>query len=308
MQKKMYVSAIIIAIFVAMITSFLRVGIGNNQKSETKPIEELYAMKNTAITDKVAVHRVAKAVNNTEYEIAGVDIWNDAGDDRIDVKFKVDDRSDYRYVDYTALNKTAVLALSLIPDADAIAFYMFDDYGDVNNLETSFNGSYYDRNLVYERSGMDKYHIEYIDGACESLDTFKEYYSTTMNVKGKDTKSDWLEQMYAFIGDDCEIVVNSGMGVDILLDDEFLNSEDCKIIEKVLNVDGTGVDFSTYPGKGKSIHIAKYDIRNFKTGVTRKCAIAYCHHTESGLMMLAQKFLDEPEDIQIFRNQIIKRY
>lgn len=307
MQKRIFISTIIIALIATVTTASLWGNIDNNKKSEINHIEELYSMKNTAITDKVEVHRVVKFVNTTEYEIVGVDIWKDAGDERVDVKFKVDDRSNYRYVDYTAINKTAMLVLALIPDADAIAFYMFDEYGDENNLETSFNGSYFDRNFVYDRKGMDKFNIEYIDGACESIDAFKEYYSAVMNIVGKDTKSDWLDQMYAFIGDDCEIVVNSGMGVDIALDDDFLSSDDCNIIEKVLNVDGTGVKFSSYPGKGESIHIAKYDIRNFKTGVIRKCAVAYCYHTESGLMMLAQKFLDEPEDIQIFRNQITKR-
>lgn len=308
MQKRVFIVAIIIALVAATATAFLRGDLGAKPNAELTHMEGLYAMKDTDITDKVAVGKVVNSANATEYPLDSIDIWNDAGDDRIDVKFKEADRSEHRYIDYTGIDKTAVLALSLIPDADAIAFYMFDDYGDVTNLETSFNGSYYDRNFVYERNGMDKYHIEYIDCATENFDTFKEYYSTTMYVKGKDTQSDWQDQMYEFIGDDCEIVVNSGMGVDIALDDAFLVSEDCAVIEEALSLGGTGVDFASYPGKGESIHLAKYDVRNFKTGETRKCAVAYCYHSEDGLMMLAQKFLDETEDIQNIREQIIKRY
>ncbi len=305
MKKRLIISTIFIVL--VALTVFLLENVGNNSNDEMFNVKKMYAMRNTPITDKVEVHRVAKTVNMTGYQYVGVDIWNDAGNDRVDVKFKVDDRSNYRYMDYTAINKTAAFLLALIPDADAVAFYVFDEYGDENNLETSFNGSYFDRELVHERTGMDIFHKEYIDAAFNSTETFNEYYTAVMNIVGKDTKSDWQDQMYAFIGDDCEIVVNSGMGVDIALDDEFLSSDDCAIIEELLSDDGRGVDFSSYPGKGESVHIAKYDVRNFKTGVTRKCAIAYCYHNETGLMMLAQKFLDKPDDIQIFRNQITKR-
>ena len=199
MQKKMLIAVIVIALVATTAAVLLRKDITNNHSCKSNYIEEIYAMKNTSITDKVDVGRVAKTVNKTEYEFVGVDIWNDAGDDRVDVKFKVDDRSKYRYIDYTAINKTAVLMLALIPDADAVAFYIFDEYGDENNLETSFNGSYFDRALVHERTGMDKFNIEYIDNACESIDTFKEYYSVVTNIVGKDTKSEWQDKMYAFI-------------------------------------------------------------------------------------------------------------
>ena len=302
MQKRMFIAAIIIALIAATATAFFRGDLGGNKNTELSHMEELFAMKDTPITDKVAVGKLVKAANATQYEIAGVDIWNDAGDDRIDVKFKVSDRSEHRYVDYTGFNKTAVLALSLMPDADAIAFYMFDDYGDVTNLETSFNGSYYDRNFVYERNGMDKYHIEYIDGATESIDTFREYYSTTMYVKGKDTKSDFQDKMHEFIGDDCEIVVNSGMGVDIPLDDAFFDGEDYTVLKGIF-----GATLGKYAGAGKTMHLAKYDIRNFKTGETRKCAVAYYEEPELGVIMIGQKFLTDDE-IKIVREQIIKRY
>lgn len=302
MQKRMFIAAIIIALIAATATAFFRGELGGKENVGLSHMEQLYAMKGTDITDKVAVEKVVKSANATEYEVVGVDVWNDAGDDRIDVKFKVDDRSKYRYVDYTGFNKTAVLALSLIPDADAIAFYMFDNYGDVNNLETSFNDSYYDRNFVYERNGMDKYHIEYIDGATETLDTFKEYYSTTMYVKGKDTRSDLQDKMYEFIGEDCEIVVNSGMGVDIPLDDSFFDGEDYDALKSIF-----GATLGKYAGAGKTMHLAKYDVRNFKTGETRKCAFAYYDEPELGVIMIGQKFLTDDET-KIIREQVIKRY
>lgn len=302
MQKRMFIAAIIIALIAATATAFFRGDLGAKPNTDISHMEELYAMNDTDIADKVAVSKVIKSANATEYPLDSIDIWNDAGDDRIDVKFKVADRSEHRYIDYTGFNKTAVLALSLIPDADAIAFYMFDDYGDVTNLETSFNGSYYDRNCVYERNGMDKYHIEYINGATESFDTFKEYYSTTMYVKGKDTKTDLQDKMYEFIGKDCEMVVNSGIGVDIPLDDTFFGSEDYIVLKKIF-----GDILGKYAGSGKTMHLAKYDVRNFKTGETRKCAFAYYDEPELGVIMIGQKFLTEDET-KIIREQIIKRY
>lgn len=302
MQKRMFIAAIIIALIAAMATAFFREDLGGNKNTELSYTEELYDMKDTDITDKVAVGNLIKTANMTDYSLDSVDVWNDAGDERIDVKFKVADRSEHRYADYTGINKTAALALSLIPDADAIAFYMFDDYGDVTNLETSFNGSYYDRNFVYERNGMDKFRIEYIDGATESVDIFKEYYSAVMSVVGKDARSDWQDKMHQFIGDDCEIVVNSGMGVDIPLDDEFFNGEDYTILKGIF-----GDTLGKYAGAGKTIHLAKYDIRNFKTGETRKCAVAYYEEPELGVIMIGQKILTDDE-IKIVREQIIKRY
>ena len=93
MQKRMFIAAIIIALIAATATAFFRGELGGRENTEISHMEELYAMKGTDITDKVAVGKVVKLANATEYEISGIDIWNDAGDDRIDVKFKVADRS-----------------------------------------------------------------------------------------------------------------------------------------------------------------------------------------------------------------------
>ena len=87
MQKRMFIAAIIIALIAATATAFFRGDLGGNKNTELSHMEELFAMKDTPITDKVAVGKLVKAANATQYEIAGVDIWNDAGDDsfRLDV-------------------------------------------------------------------------------------------------------------------------------------------------------------------------------------------------------------------------------
>ncbi len=297
---------VIVAIVAALAIGGFKYYIDNKSKINPHP-EELYSMKNTYLGDASATRKIVELANITPYQDEEIELYTDASPMRLTIKYFVSDRSEHRYIEKGRLNKTAALIFSLIPNADEISMLIFDVHGDIKNAETAFAGSYYNRNLLHEREGMSAITAEYIKGATKDFDAYKEYYYTVMNAEEPKRNTAFLDAMYEYIGDDCEIVANSGIGADIVIDDDFLLSDDCKEIEEALNLNGTGVNFAEYPPKGSAIRLEKYDIRNFKTGEVRKCAVAYYSDTEDGLIMLAQKFLDEVSDLQTIREQIIKR-
>lgn len=271
-----------------------------NQSNEPTLIETLYSYKDTYIGDASKTRTIVDMTNVSPYPVHSIALQTDDEPMRLSINIKVDDRSNHRHINYESLNKTSALIFALIPNAHEISYLFFDDYSDINVIETSFAGSYYNRNFMYERSGMEKFHSDYVNGATQSLETFEKYYYDVMNVTTAVQTDTVYDMVNEFIGNDCEIVINSAIAADIELNLEFAESEDSEIIENIL-----GISFGEYAGK--TVHLMKEDIRNFKTNTNRKCAFVYYEEPEIGLVLIGAKYLDTEEDISAIRQQIIKR-
>ena len=289
----------IILLLVAVIC-ILSVFLFNSEK-EPGDIERLYSCNGTLLGDASGSRKVVDLCNVTPYDVHSIELKTNEEPMGLWIKFYVDDRSQNRYIDYKSIDKMSALVFSVIPNVEHIICSFFDKYSNVKITETAFSGSYRNRNNMHEQKGMEKFTAEYISNSTATFETFAEYYNEVMSVDYEETKSSFLDMMYEFIGPDCEIVVNSGIGADIELNSEFLNSEDCKIIESLLSA-----DFEKHAGK--TIKITKHVIRNFKTNTNRKCVFVYYINEEDEGIKICAKYLDNEEEIAIIRNQITKRY
>lgn len=297
-MKKIIISIIVLLVICA--TAVLSIAYFNNQADEPTVTDTLYSYKDTYIGDAAKTRTIVDMANVSPYPVHSISLQTDTEPMCLTINIKVDDRSKHRHINYESLDKTSALIFALIPNAHEISYLFFDDYSDTNITETAFSGSYYNRNFMYERSGMEKFHMDYVNSATHSLETFEKYYYDVMSVTKAVQTDSVYDMVNEFIGNDCEIVINSAIAATIELNSEFLESEDAKIIERTL-----GINFGEYAGK--TIHLMKEDINNFKTNTSRKCAFVYYEEPETGIVLVGAKYLNTPEDIATIRQQIIKR-
>lgn len=299
-MKKIILISSIIALLCVCAATVSCIKHFTNQANEPTVAETLYSYKGTYIGDASKTRTIVDMANVSPYSVHSISLQTDNEPMRLTINMKVDDRSKHRHINYESLDKTSALIFALIPNAHEISYLFFDDYSDINITETSFSGSYYNRSFMYERSGMEKFHMDYVNAATQSLETFEKYYYDVMSVT-KAVQTDTVYDMVNdFIGNDCEIVINSAIGADIELNAEFAESEDAEIIENIL-----GISFGEYAGK--TVHLMKEDIRNFKNNTNRKCAFVYYEEPQRGIILIGAKYLDTEEDIAAIRHQIIKR-
>lgn len=299
-MKKIILISSIIALLCVCAATVSSIKHFTNQEKAPTVLETLYSYKDTHIGDASKTRTIVDIANVSPYSVHSISLQTDNEPMRLTINIKVDDRSKHRHINYESLDKTSALIFALIPNAHEISYLFFDDYSDTNITETAFSGSYYNRNFMYERSGMEKFHMDYVDSATQSLETFEKYYYDVMSVT-KAVQTDTIyDTVNDFIGNDCEIVINSAIGADIELNSEFLKSEDAKIISNIL-----GINFGEYIGK--TVHLMKEDIRNFKNNTNRKCAFVYYEEPQRGIILIGAKYLDTKDDIDAIRQQIIKR-
>lgn len=105
------------------------------------------------------------------------------------------------------------------------------------------------------------------------------------DVSEIDVVRSFLHKVYEFIGDDCEIVVNSGIDAEIELDN--YNESDFAIISEQLPN-----DIEKYQGAGIKARLMLYDIRNIKTGEINQCVFLYYVHSDEGVVMIESDFVD----------------
>lgn len=299
MKKTTVIASVIVLLIVSAICIW-GVMYFINQVNEPTVTDTLYSYRDTYLGDASKTRSIVDMANVSPYSVHSISLQTEEDPMRLTINIKVDDRSKHRHINYESLDKTSALIFALIPNADEISYLFYDDYSDINITETAFAGSYYNRNFMYERDGMEKFHMEYIADATASPEAFDEYYNTVMAVKSPKQTDTVYDMMNEFIGNDCEIVINSGIAADIELNAEFSKSDDAKIISEILDV-----SFDEYAGK--TVELLKHDIRNFKTNTNRKCAFVYYEEPQKGLVMIGAKYLDTSEDIAAIRQQIIKR-
>ncbi len=179
-MKKIILS--IIALLIICVVTICCIIHSTNQEKVPTVLETLYSYKDTHIGDASKTRTIVDITNVSPYSVHSISLQTDQEPMRLTINMKVDDRSKHRHINYESLDKTSALIFALIPNAHEISYLFFDDYSDINITETAFAGSYYNRNFMYERSGMEKFHSDYVNGATQSLETFEKYYYDVMSV------------------------------------------------------------------------------------------------------------------------------
>ena len=259
-------------------------------------LEEIYSYRNTKLENIEAVGQIVDITNLSSYKAEDISVDESAFPKRLTISFKVDDRSNYRNIDYLNLNKNVALIFSLIDDLEEITYLFFDNYS-----ETAFTGVYYSRNFLYERKGMEIFKPEYINNATKNIDLFEDYYDEVLKIKFENSLSELLSEIFKFLGNDYEIVTNSAISCDIKLDSLF-NTDDYEILKNII-----GPQLSHYTATPHTMKLTLYDVKNFKTDEIKKYLIAFYDDKELGIVVIGQKILENEQEILEIKNQIIKR-
>ena len=177
---------------------------------------------------------------------------------------------------------------SLIKNVDEIRYHFYDDYSDKNNKDDVFYGAYYSRENLCERIGSSKITTDYIISSTTDYKTFEDYYVTLLATEVAVQKSEFSDALDEFIGEDYEIVVNSGVGIDLDIDN--LSWDEHKILGMYFSD-----EIKKYSGQGITAHFMMHDIRNFKTNEYGYCATLHYTHPNEGFVMIGEKILNESE-------------
>ncbi len=283
MKKKTF--AVLIISLVAFIIGGCNLALETNYISDIESVNNLYELKNTYIGDASGVRTIVDLANSTEYKVENIELKTDVEPFRLTVNFAVDSRANYRFVDENGLNRMSALIFALVPNADEILYCFYDDYADRGNIENAFSCFYYTKQNLCERISSDKITPEYIQKSTDTIKTFEEYYKTVVTAQVAESHKAFLNAVYEFIGNDCEIVVNSSIGAEIELD-KYNGSDFSVISEQLPN------DIGKYQGAGINAHLMLMDIRNFKTGEINQCVFLYYGHPDEGFVMIESDFVD----------------
>lgn len=292
-MKKKTVAIFVIA-FVILIIGGCNSSLENKDISDIEIVNKLFELKDTYIGDASKVRAIIDLANNTEYKVENIELKTDAIPFRITVNFAVDDRANYRYIDNNGLNRMSGLIFALVKNADEILYNFYDDYSDKGNPDDTFFNAYYTRNNLCERISSDKITVDYIEKVTDTIKTFEEYYITILATEVAEPDREFLDKVYEFIGDDCEIVVNSSIGAEVELDN-YNESNFAIISEQLPN------DIGKYQGVGIKANLTLHDVRNFKTGEVKQCVFLHYVHPDEGVVMIESDFVDRERYNKILR-------
>ncbi len=252
------------------------------------PAKELYELRNTSLQDAKSIQSIVYIADITPYPLHSTEVRTDSFEKRIAIKFMVDDRSQHRVVDDTALRKLSAILLSLVPEADSVSCLLFDRYSeDLNNWETSFYSTYVSESDLHSRSEFERFTKGYLNDATKSLQKYEEFYRNISLVSSQRELSNYMKQIYSFIGNDYELVSNSGLGAEFLVDHEFLASRECAEIRRIFNI-------KPEEYLGRALQLNKHTIRNFKNNIYKK-HLVLCESTPQETTMIAQKIIEEEQ-------------
>ena len=296
---------IAIVLFALIIMSIIAISVYvavnklQDDTSRNPDINALYELKGTYIGDAPTVRKIVDLTNTSDYNVDGIELRTDAEPYGLDVNFMVDNRKNYRNIDENGLNRMSGLIFSLVKNVDEIRYNFYDAYSDKNNKDDVFYGAYYSRENLCERIGNSKITTDYIVSSTVDYKTFEEYYNTLMSTEVAVQNSEFTDAVNEFIGKDYEVVVNSGFGTEIVIDD--LSEAD----EKLLGEFFTRA-IGKYSGAGITANLTVYDIRSFKTDEYGHCAFLHYTHPDEGLVMIGEKILNESEYEEI-KTFIVKK-
>lgn len=297
MSKK---SIYIIPVAIIIIFSFYIFSKNYDSKVDAE-IENLYLYKETILDNEEDVKEIIDKANFSSYNISDVVIEKYSTPKKITVYFIVDDRAEHSNIDYISLNKNSALIFSLVKDVQEISYLFFDKYSDLNKLETAFSGSYYSRNFLYEKKGMEEFKIEYINASTSTIDLFEDYYNEVINISFKNPIRTLLSEILKFLGSDYEIVTGSSISCDIKLD-SLPESNDYEKLKYIL-----GSQLSEYTSTPHTMTLTLYDVRNLKTDEYKNYLIAFYDEPENGIIIISQKLIENKQESDEIKNQIKKR-
>lgn len=270
MKKKKGIWLILLILALAGV-SCLMAACGNTQENTTSAekgdpgksggyAEKLYQYKGTYTGDNSKVSALVRTLDYTDLSVKSIELKTDSEPYGITVNYEVDSRANYRFADHitTGWNKNAAVMFSLIPNAREIFFRLYDPYGD-------FAGTYYNRDNLNDRFGMEYFTDATVKEAAGSLASFTNYLDKVSAIKnteefyseGQKQNREKDEQVYSVIGDDREITLNSGMNFFVILSDKFAANPPVKELA------GQKAILAQYTGK--KIEFLIYQIHNFKT-------------------------------------------
>ena len=256
--------------------------------SQNSDINALYELKETYIGDAPTVRKIVDLTNITDYNVDGIELRTDAEPYGLDVNFVVDNRKNHRNIDENSLNRMSGLIFSLVKNVDEIRYSFYDAYSDKNNKDDVFYGAYYNRENLCERIGNSKITTDYIASSTVDYKTFEGYYDTLLATEVVVQKSEFLDAVNEFVGEDYEVVANSGIGAEIVIDD--LSEADEKLLGEIFTR-----AVGKYSGAGITANLTAYDIRNFKADEYGYCVFLHYTHPDEGLVMIGEKILNESE-------------
>jgi len=280
-----------IVISIMAVSVYVAVNKFQDKTSENPDINALYKLKETYIGDAPTVRKIVDLTNITDYKVESIELKTDAQPYRLIVNFKVDNRAHYRTIDENLVNRMSGLIFSLIQNNDEILYRFYDDYS--KNIDDAFYSAYYNKQNLCERIGNTAISPEYINSSAKDITTFEKYYNTLMSTEVATANNDFFEHVYEFIGDDYEIVLNSGVSTNVMIDN--LPESEVAILERILNNKTIG----KYYGTGISTQLIIYDIRNFKTDEYKKCAFLYHIHPDMGLVIVGESFITDSESDEL---------
>ncbi|MDD2421883.1 MAG: DUF4825 domain-containing protein [Heliobacteriaceae bacterium] len=265
MNKKKRVWALVLILALTGVTGTV-VACNNTQESALdKPggyAEKLYQYHGTYVGDNSKVAAIVQALDYKDLPLKSIELKTDYEPYRIAVNYMVDSRAHYRFPNdiETAWNKNAAVMFSLIPNADEIMFSLDDEYG-------NFFWSYYNRENVSERFGMEYFTSNTLKEATGSLASFTNYLNKVSAIKkAEDFYSEEQKQsikrhkqIYSLIEDDREITTNSGVGFSVTITAEMAANPPIKELkdqkELLAQYTGKKIDFLIY-------HINNFKINN----------------------------------------------
>ena len=244
--------------------NYIRQNTNNGQESfMAQPNEytkKLYQYRETYPGDNSKVAAIVHMLTYTDVPFKSIELKTDSEPYRVTVNYQVDSRANFRFRDdiTTGWNKNAVVMFSLIPNADEFVFSLDDEYG-------NFTWSFYNRENLSERFGMEYFTADTVKEAAGSLDSYTNYLNMVSAIKntedsyGESQKQniERSKQIYVVIGNDCEITVNSGVNFPIMITEEIAANPPIKELSDQKNI------LAQYTGQ--QIEFLIYQINNFKT-------------------------------------------
>ncbi len=262
-----------------------------NYTSDNPNVNSLYEFKETYIGDAPVVRKIVDLTNITTYNVESIELKTDVQPYRLIVNFGVDNRANYRLIDENNLNKMSGIIFALIHNTDEILYRFYDDYS--KDIDDTFYSAYYNKQNLCERIDNNTITTETINASAKDIKAFEQYYKTIMSTEVAIAKNEFIEHVYEFIGNDCEIITNSGISKNILIDN--MPESEVAILERILNNKTIG----KYYGTGISTQLIIYDIRNFKTDEYKKCAFLYHIHPDMGLVIVGESFITDSESDEL---------
>ncbi len=231
-------------------------GVSNEKQPPENDLARLYSLRNTHISEARSVMEMAIQ--------PGLPVSSLGFEDEkqcVTVNYKVPRRSDYRFLDRRIFDRTMALMFALMPELQEIHIRVYDDYGDTNVPDTSFDGAYCHRNLLHERKDMEDFTLPMIAAATETPERFAEYMQKLDDLPPRENSGNaQAVARYAQLSMEEEFIVNS------LLTKEVTVTAKMTFEESLLSLLPDPSFLQDYIDK--TLDFQTFVVRNFVTGET----------------------------------------